>query len=81
MVDIEGFKERLASRIADGKSHGINDAIMREGILNLADIAVHFFSADKPEERLMKDLWDISTEQEKKVLAEVLLRYGKQALH
>ncbi|QGG47540.1 DUF3243 family protein [Heliorestis convoluta] len=81
MVDIEGFKERLASRIAEGKEHGISDDVMKEGIVNLADIAVHFFSANKPEEKLMKELWEVSTEDEKKVLANVLLRYGKQALH
>lgn len=81
MVDIQSFKERLASRIAEGKNHGISDEVMKEGIVNLADIAVHFFSADKPEEKLMKELWEISTEEEKKVLSNILLRYGKQALH
>ncbi|MDD2421370.1 MAG: DUF3243 family protein [Heliobacteriaceae bacterium] len=81
MVDVQGFKQRLASRITEGKEHGIPDGVMAEGIVNLADIAVHLFSADKPEERLMKELWEVSTEDEKKVLANVLLRYGKQGLH
>ncbi|MBM7866778.1 DUF3243 family protein [Heliobacterium gestii] len=81
MVDIEGFRERLAQRIEEGKQHGISDEVMREGIVNLGDIAVHFFKADKPEEKLMKALWEVSTEDEKKVLANILLRYGKQALH
>ncbi|MCW2277181.1 DUF3243 family protein [Heliophilum fasciatum] len=81
MVDMQGFKERLASRISEGKQHGVTDDLMAEGIVNLTDIAVSFFSADKPEERLMKDLWEISTEEEKKMMSGLLLRYGKQALH
>ncbi|MBC9783970.1 DUF3243 family protein [Heliobacterium chlorum] len=81
MVDIQGFRERLAARIEEGKEHGISDEVMREGIVNLGDIAMHFFKADRPEEKLMKELWEISTEEEKKTLASILLRYGKQALH
>lgn len=81
MVSVDSFRERLASRIQEGKEHGVSDELMREGIVNLADIAVHLFSADKPEEKLMKDLWDVCTEEEKKVLANVLLRYGKQSIH
>ena len=77
---IEGFPKALAARIADGQKHGVSDEMMVKGMVSLGNLFSHFVQPDSPEEALLSQIWDVATDDEKNMLASIVLRMGKQRL-
>ena len=75
---IEEFPKELAEKIKDGQEHGVNDEMMVKGMISLGNLMAYFVEPDSPEEALMQQLWDEANEEEKKTLANLVLRLGKQ---
>lgn len=75
-----GFPKALAERIADGQKHGVSDEMMVKGIVSLGNLFSHFVKPDSPEEALLSQMWDAATNEEKNMLASIVLRLGKQQL-
>lgn len=78
---LANFKETLAKRIAEGEKHGVPEKVMKEGMVNLADLLVNFAKPDTPEEALIKEMWELANENEKRVLTDLVFRVGKKAVH
>lgn len=78
---MEMFPKELAQTIADGKKHGISDEQMVKGMVSVGNLLGKFVKADSPEEALMKEMWEISSSDEKMTLASLILRLGKKHLH
>lgn len=82
MVDMQySFPRELAENIRDGLEHGVSDQQMVKGMVSLGNLFSRFVKPDTPEEALMSDLWKISTDEEKRMMAEIVLRLGKKHLH
>ncbi|MBS4025363.1 MAG: DUF3243 family protein [Clostridia bacterium] len=79
-IDASGFPKELAQRIADGQKHGVSDEMMVKGIVSLGNLFSHFVKPDSPEEALLSKMWDIATNEEKNMLASIVLRLGKSQL-
>jgi len=77
-MSVDEFKRRLAERLADAKRHGVPDNVVKEGLVNLADLAVHFEDPTTEEERLMRELWDVAGEKERHTLAGLLVRLAEK---
>lgn len=78
---LANFKATLARRIEEGQRHGVSEKVMKEGMVNLADLLLNFAKPDTPEEALVKELWEVATEQEKRVLTDLVFRLGKRSIH
>jgi hypothetical protein len=75
---VENFPKELADRIQEGLKHGVSEKQMIEGIVSMGNLLGRFVHPDSPEEALMKEMWDVSTSQEKHTLAELIFRVGKK---
>jgi len=80
-VSLESFPRELAAKIQEGQRAGLTDEQIVQGIVNLGNVMSRFVKPDSPEEALMRELWNIATEDEKKILAGLVLRMGKRVIH
>ncbi|MBC7344638.1 MAG: DUF3243 family protein [Clostridia bacterium] len=80
-MGLESFPRELAERIRSGLEAGVSDEQMVEGIVSLGDVLAKFVQPDTPEEALMREMWQTSTEEEKKTLAGLIVRLGKKKVH
>ncbi|MBO8126583.1 MAG: DUF3243 family protein [Firmicutes bacterium] len=72
------FKQTLKQRIREGQTHGVSPEVQQEGMINLADMMVNFVQPDTPEEALVKELWEIADEDEKRTLTGLVYKLGQQ---
>jgi len=79
--NVELFPQELAATIRDGLKHGVTDQMMVEGMISVGNLLEHFIRPDTPEEALIKEIWDMADEEEKRVIAGIVLRIGKKRIH
>jgi len=77
-MDMENFPKDLAAKIQDGMDHGISEKQMIEGIVSMGNLLGRFVRPDSPEEAMMKEMWDISNDKEKHMLAELIYKMGRK---
>lgn len=70
------FRSRVADRIQNDKSSNLKDEVVQLGNL----MTERGVSPQNREERLMKEIWDISTPQEKQTLAGLMVRLTEQKM-
>ncbi|MEW5761742.1 MAG: DUF3243 family protein [Bacillota bacterium] len=80
-ISLEAFPKELAAKIQEGQRAGLSDEQIVQGIVNLGNVMSRFVKPDSPEEALMKEMWSIATDDEKRTLAGIVLRMGKRAVH
>jgi disulfide oxidoreductase YuzD len=71
----ESFRQNLARRLDQAQSIGAS----RGTILNAAKDVAEWLSAEvtptNPEQRLLKELWDVSDDRERHALTNVLVKF------
>lgn len=75
------FPRELAENIRDGLKHGVSDQQMVKGMVSMGNLMSRFVQPDSPEEALMAEMWKLSTDEEKRMMAEIILRLAKKHLH
>lgn len=79
--DVREFPHELAEAIADGNKHGVSDELMIKGMVSLGNLLGRFVKPDSPEETIMKEMWEVATDEEKNIMASLVLRMGKNRLN
>lgn len=79
--DVREFPQELAEAIVDGNKHGVSDELMIKGMVSLGNLLGRFVKPDSPEEALMKEMWEVATDEEKNIMASLVLRMGKNRLN
>lgn len=74
------FPKELAEVIEDGQKHGVNDELMVKGMISLGNLMAKFVKPDSPEEALMSEMWELASEDEKNIMANLVLKIGKKRL-
>jgi len=74
------FPQELAAVIEDGNKHGVNDELMVKGMVSIGNLMAKFVKPDSPEEALMSEMWEIASEDEKNMMASLVLKIGKKRL-
>ena len=74
---LKKFKQTLKTKIKDGQAHGVSPEVQKEGMRNLADMMVNFVNPDTPEEALVKELWTVADDNEKRTLTDLVYRLGQ----
>lgn len=80
-VTLENFPKELAAKIREGKAAGLSDEQIVDGIINVGDVLARFVKPDSPEEALLKEMWRVATPEEKRMMANLVLRLGTKVLH
>ncbi|MDH7479351.1 MAG: DUF3243 family protein [Syntrophomonadaceae bacterium] len=75
------FPRELAENIRDGLKHGVSDEQMIKGMVSMGNLMSRLVRPDSPEEALMAEMWKAATDEEKRMMAEIILRLGKKHLH
>ena len=78
--DVREFPQELAEAIIDGNKHGISDELMIKGMVSIGNLLGRFVKPDSPEEAIMKEMWEVATDEEKNMMASLVLRMGKNRL-
>lgn len=78
---LEDFPKELAEKIREGQEAGLTDYQIAEGIVHLGDVMAKFVRPDSPEEALMRRMWEVSTNDEKRMLGGLIVRMSKQQPH
>jgi hypothetical protein len=78
--DVRDFPQELAETIIDGSKHGISDELMIKGMVSIGNLLGRFVKPDSPEEAIMKEMWEVATDEEKNMMASLVLRIGKNRL-
>lgn len=78
--DVSDFPKELANVIMDGEKHGVSDELMAKGMVSVGNLMGQFVKPDSPEEALMKEMWEIASDNEKMTMANLVLRIGKDKL-
>lgn len=78
--DVSEFPKELANVIVDGQKHGVSDEMMAKGMVSIGNLMGQFVKPDSPEEALMKEMWEVASDNEKMTVANLVLRIGKEKL-
>lgn len=76
--NLENFPKDIAEKIQEGKRAGLTDQQIAEGIVHLGDVMSKFVKPDSPEEALMKKMWQVSNDQEKRTMANLIVRMANE---
>ena len=74
------FPKELARVIEDGEKHGVNEEMMVKGMVSVGNLMGQFVKPDSPEEALMKEMWEIASDNEKAAIAGLVVKMGKEKL-
>lgn len=72
------FPHALARVIEDGEKHGVTEEMMVKGLVSVGNLMGQFVKPDSPEEALMKEMWEVASDDEKSAVARMTLKVGKQ---
>jgi len=76
---LESFPKEIAEKIREGRRAGLSNEQIAEGIVHLGNVVAKFVKPDSPEEALMEKMWNVSTEEEKRTMANIVLRMADQS--
>ncbi|MDA8096326.1 MAG: DUF3243 family protein [Desulforudis sp.] len=77
-ANLENFPKELAHKIQEGRRAGLTEQQISEGIVHLGDVMAKFVRPDSPEESLMRQMWKISTDEEKRMMANLVVRMSNE---
>jgi hypothetical protein len=74
----EKWKSFLSDRVAQAKATGMSDGVLTQLAYQVGEFLDDKVDPKNGEERLMKELWSVGTDEEKKVLAALIVKFVEQ---
>lgn len=74
MNDFEKWKKTLHSAVNTGKNLGMEDHTITSIATTVGDFLSNNVDPESREQRLLKDLWDQGTSEEKRVMANLIVK-------
>lgn len=72
--DWSSWREHLQDAIERGRDFGMSDEMMQKLSIKVGDFLANKVCPATPEEVLMKDLWDVASQKERKILATLMFK-------
>lgn len=72
------WKSFLSDRVAQAKATGMSDGVLTQLAFQVGEFLDDKVDPKNGEERLMKELWSVGTDEEKKVLAALIIKFVEQ---
>lgn len=72
------WKSFLSDRVAQAKASGMSDGLVTQLAFQVGEFLDDKVDPKNGEERLMKELWSVGTEEERKVLAALIVKFVEQ---
>ncbi|WP_211745801.1 DUF3243 domain-containing protein [Paenibacillus sp. Marseille-Q4541] len=77
LESFDAFKQYLSKRVSLGESLGLDEEQMSKVAQKIADILALKEEPRNREEKLLQELWNVADNEEKLILARVLVRFVK----
>jgi hypothetical protein len=74
MKDWKSWREGLHEAIKEGRKYGLTDEEMKAWATEVGGYLAKNVCAGTPEEALLKELWDVATPDERKVIASLIFK-------
>ncbi len=68
------WKQFLGERVTNARSAGMSDETIQKLAQEIGDFLAQKVDPKNDEERVLKELWSVSDEQEKKVMAGIMMK-------
>jgi len=68
------WKQFLGDRVKNARAAGMNDATIQNLATDIGDFLAQKVDPKNDEERVLKELWAVSDENEKKVMAGIMMK-------
>ncbi|PDO10579.1 MAG: hypothetical protein BLM47_06245 [Candidatus Reconcilbacillus cellulovorans] len=79
LKDFEKWKTFLESRVEQAKKAGMSDEAIAQLAYQIGNFLAEKVDPENREERLLKELWDVATEDERKTLARVIIKFVERS--
>lgn len=79
LKDFEKWKTFLESRVEQAKKAGMSDEVIAQLAYQIGNFLSEKVDPENREERLLKELWDVATEDERKTLARVIIKFVERS--
>jgi len=70
----EKWKEFLADKVTQAERQGMSDDAISKVAFHIGDFLAKQVDPKNVEERLLKDLWDVGSEEERKTIARLMVK-------
>lgn len=77
--NFDKWKEFLGTQVDRAQAMGMSDQQITKAASNIGDYLAHKIDPKNPQERLLKQMWDICDEQEQQTMARVMVRLADKA--
>lgn len=67
------FKTELGQKVQVAKTTGMSDRTIANHAQEVGDYLAKHYDPQSPEERLLKELWDVSDQRQQQAIAEALV--------
>lgn len=74
LKSFERWKEFLSDRVAQAQEAGVSEETMSRIAAQIGDFLADKIDPENKEERVLKELWDVADEQDKKALARCMIK-------
>jgi hypothetical protein len=68
------WKQFLGERVQNARNAGINDATIQHLVTEIGNFLALKVDPKNDEERVLKELWSVCDEQEKQVMAKIMIK-------
>lgn len=77
MKDWKSWRETLHDAIAQAKKMGVSEETIKDMSVKVGDFLAQKVCPAAPEEELLKEMWDVGTPEERKVIATLMFKLVK----
>lgn len=77
--NFDSWKEFLSNRLEDAESQGFNEKTIQTIAHQVGDYLAENVSAKNPEEAVLKELWQVASENEQQAIANSMIKLIKDS--
>lgn len=77
--DWAGWKENLQDAIKRGREFGMSDEMIRDLSVEVGDFLATKVCPATPEEQLMRELWEVADQEERKTIATLMFKMADKS--
>ena len=74
LTNFETWKKFLGERVAAAKSMGLSEDVISKLAFEIGEFLHNKIDPQNDEERILKQLWDVGDESERKVIARMMVK-------
>jgi uncharacterized protein with von Willebrand factor type A (vWA) domain len=73
------WKEFLADRVSQAERAGMNEETLNKIAFQIGDFLANKIDPENTEERVLKELWDIGSEEDRRTIAKLMVKLVDKA--